>query len=98
MSGLYYKPMAIVNDDSKVINKLEASLTDNARVIIYERHMFIVQSTGQKCLTMKNTLAYHDTELITAVKWLIAQGQRSKGYIFCKCLSIFVAKENHYCF
>ncbi len=42
---LYYKPMTIVNDDSRVINMLEASLTDNARVFIYDRHMFIVQAT-----------------------------------------------------
>jgi hypothetical protein len=38
--------MTIVNDDSRVINKLEASLTDDARVIIYDHHMFIVQATG----------------------------------------------------
>ena len=38
--------MAIVNDDSRVVNKLETSQTDDARVIIYDRHMFIVQSTG----------------------------------------------------
>ena len=45
--GLYYKPMMIVNDDARVINKLEASLTDDAsRVVIYDRHMFIVQATG----------------------------------------------------
>ncbi len=44
--GLYYKPMMIVNDDSRVINKLETSLTDDARVIIYNRHMFIVQATA----------------------------------------------------
>jgi hypothetical protein len=37
--------MIIINDDSRVINKLEASLIDNARVIIYDRHMFIVQAT-----------------------------------------------------
>jgi hypothetical protein len=42
--GLYYKPMTIVNDNSRVINKLEASLTDDARVIIYDCHMFIVQA------------------------------------------------------
>jgi hypothetical protein len=29
--GLYYKLMTIVNDDSRVIKKLEASLTDHAR-------------------------------------------------------------------
>jgi hypothetical protein len=38
--------MMIVNDDSRVINKLEASLIDDARVIIYDRHMFIVQATA----------------------------------------------------
>ncbi len=45
ISGLYYKPMAIVNDDSRVVNKLETSLTDNGTVIIYDRHVFIVQAT-----------------------------------------------------
>jgi hypothetical protein len=44
-SGLYYKLMTIINDDSRVINKLEASLTDDARVIIYDHHMFIKQAT-----------------------------------------------------
>jgi hypothetical protein len=38
--------MTIVNDDSRDINKLEASLTDDARVIIYDQHMFIVQAIG----------------------------------------------------
>jgi len=38
--------MTIVNDDSRVVNKLEVSLTDNARVVIYDCHMFIVQATG----------------------------------------------------
>jgi hypothetical protein len=33
-----FKPMTIVNDDARVINKLEASLTDDARVIIYDLH------------------------------------------------------------
>jgi hypothetical protein len=44
--GLYYKPMMIVTDDSRVITKLETSLNDDARVIIYDHHMFIVQATG----------------------------------------------------
>jgi len=43
-SGLYYKPMMIVNDDSRVVIKLETSLTDDARVINYD-HRFIVQAT-----------------------------------------------------
>jgi hypothetical protein len=37
--------MTIASDDSRVANKLETSLTDNARVIIYDRHMFKVQAT-----------------------------------------------------
>jgi hypothetical protein len=37
--------MMIVNDDARVINKLEAALIDAARVIIYDRHMFMVQAT-----------------------------------------------------
>jgi hypothetical protein len=37
--------MTIVNDDSSVINKLETSLTDDGRVVIYDRHVFIVQAT-----------------------------------------------------
>jgi len=44
--GLYYKPMTIVNDDSRIVNKLDASLTNDARVFIYDRHMFIVQDAG----------------------------------------------------
>jgi hypothetical protein len=38
--------MMTINDDSRVINKLEASLTDDARVINYDRHMFIVEATA----------------------------------------------------
>ncbi len=47
-SGLYYKPIMIINDDSGVVNKLKASLTDDARVIIYDHHMFLVQATGKR--------------------------------------------------
>jgi hypothetical protein len=37
--------MVIVNDNSTFITMLETSLTDNTRVIIYDRHLFIVQAT-----------------------------------------------------
>ncbi len=36
----------MVNEDSSVINKVETSLTDDARVVIYNCHMFIVEATG----------------------------------------------------
>jgi hypothetical protein len=37
--------MTIVNDDSSIVNKIGASLTDNAKVVIYDRRMFIVLAT-----------------------------------------------------
>ncbi len=44
-SGLYYKHITIIYDNSSVVNKFEVSITDGARVIIYDHHMFIVQAT-----------------------------------------------------
>ncbi len=44
--GLYYKHIMIINYDSSVLNKFGASLTDDARVIIYDRHLFMAQATG----------------------------------------------------
>ncbi len=46
--------MTIINDDSRVITKLETSLTDIARVVIYDRHMFIVQATVAKKMKLSN--------------------------------------------
>ena len=45
ISGLCYKHIKIVNDDTSVVNKFEASLTDDARVVIYIGYMFIAQAT-----------------------------------------------------
>jgi hypothetical protein len=39
--------MPIVNNDSRVITKLETLLTNGARVVIYDCDMFIVQATGK---------------------------------------------------
>jgi hypothetical protein len=39
--------MTIVNDDSRVVHKLEASLSDDARDVIYDHHMFIIQATAR---------------------------------------------------
>jgi hypothetical protein len=39
--------VTIVNYASSGVNKLKASINDDARVIIYNRHMFIVQATAQ---------------------------------------------------
>jgi hypothetical protein len=40
----------IMNDDSRIVNKLETSLIDDARVVIDDRHMFIVQATDDMLL------------------------------------------------
>jgi hypothetical protein len=45
-SGLYYKHMTIVNYVSSIVNKLKALHTDDARVVIYDRHVSMVQATG----------------------------------------------------
>jgi hypothetical protein len=44
---MYYKYTTIVNYTSSIFNKLEALLTDDTRVIIYDRHVFIVQAAEQ---------------------------------------------------
>jgi hypothetical protein len=43
----------IVNYASSIVNKLEALLTGDARVIIYYRHVFIVQAKGLTKLITK---------------------------------------------
>ncbi len=45
--GLYCKHLTIINYTSSSVNKLRASLNDNARVIIYDHHMFIVQDIAR---------------------------------------------------
>ncbi len=40
-----YKHVTIVNYASSGVNKLKASLNDDAGVVIYDCHMFIVQAT-----------------------------------------------------
>jgi hypothetical protein len=48
-SGLYYKHLTIMNDDSSIVNKGSFKLIDDARVIIYDRNRFIIQATGVSC-------------------------------------------------
>jgi len=46
-SGLYYKHMTIVNDDSSIVSEQTFDLIDDARGVIYDCHMFIIQATGR---------------------------------------------------
>jgi hypothetical protein len=54
--GLYYKHITIINYDCSIINTYIASLTDDAIVVIYARHMFIVQATGYLSVTLTKLL------------------------------------------
>jgi hypothetical protein len=56
--GLYYKPMMIINDNYRVLNKLETSINDNARVVFYDRHMFILQATKDAHSLQKMSFFY----------------------------------------
>jgi hypothetical protein len=44
-SGLNYKHLMIVNDDSSIVIKWSSKLINAARGVIYDRHMFLVQAT-----------------------------------------------------
>ncbi len=46
LCGLDYKHVTILNYASSGVNKLRASLNDDARVVIYDCHMFIEQAAG----------------------------------------------------
>ncbi len=46
--SLYYKHVTIINYASSSIKKVKVSLNDDARVIIYDCHMFILQAPGHK--------------------------------------------------
>ena len=44
-SGLYYEHITILNDDSSIVSKWSFILIDDSRVIINDRHRFIIQAT-----------------------------------------------------
>jgi hypothetical protein len=41
----------IIYDDSSVISKQSSKLIDDARVVIYDRNMFIIQAIDCSCVT-----------------------------------------------
>ncbi len=57
--------MTIINDNARIVNKLDALLTDDARIVIYDRHMFIVQTT---VLPGTNTVGYMTPVSVTKKK------------------------------
>ncbi len=92
-NGLYYKPITIVNADSSIINKLETSLTDDAGVIIYDRHIFIVEATsylvGEKIL-------FGDHSFKSKQRWKCYT--RSPGYLAWRATEeIFLKSDKYLC-
>ncbi len=69
MSSLYYKHIAITNYNSSIINRLGASLTDNARVIIYDRHIFIEQATGGESSNLYLNVVHFSTHVLIRHLW-----------------------------
>ncbi len=45
-SGLCYKHMTIVNDNSSIISEQSFQLIDDSSGVIYDHRMFIIQSSG----------------------------------------------------
>jgi hypothetical protein len=68
--GLYHKHVTIINDASSSINKLEVSLIDAARGIIYDCHMFMVHVYGtsfrtENCLTLSGKLSPNNFSVLS---------------------------------
>ncbi len=55
-SGLYYKHVTIINDDSSIISKRSVKLIGNSRVIIYDCNRFILQVTGVNVIKLFSLL------------------------------------------
>ncbi len=89
ISGLYYKHMTIINYASIGISKLKASLNDDARIIIYNRHMFIVQATDSRNfqspilkIQYLNLITQHCALLVSSPQcWVSSPGNAKGGSI-----------------
>jgi hypothetical protein len=49
-SGLYYKHVTIVNNNSSIVSKWSFKLTDDPRVVINDRNRFMIQKTDGESL------------------------------------------------
>jgi hypothetical protein len=64
--------VTIVNYASSGVSELKASLNDDARVVIYNRHIFIVQATGSLNDNFTISLSRHlAVKTITNIKILV---------------------------
>ncbi len=60
--------MTIVNYASSGVNKVKASLNDDARVVNYDCHMFIVQATGCFSISLLMTVTVHNVFIARLIK------------------------------
>jgi hypothetical protein len=76
--------MMIIIDDTRIVNKLDASLTNNAKVIIYDRHMFIVQATGVSVINVFAAIIIKVCNKLVPDRSfrpkMLAQGQNALAY------------------
>ncbi len=80
-SGLYYKHVTIVKDNSSVVNKWSFKLIDNLRVVIYDRHKFIIQAIGVflgvgSSLVNKHTRLFQQVTRKNVLKYCFLAGQQ----------------------
>jgi hypothetical protein len=90
--GLYYKRTTIVNYASSIVNKLEALLTDDARVIIYDHHVFIVQVTGTSSGDKTRTLDFLMTRSV--FYHCATHSDRTRARTLC-CFGLFFSSLEH---
>ncbi len=77
-SGLYYKHMVIVYDNSSIVSKWSSKLTDNARIVIYNRNMFVIQATGAGNWASRNMAALIGSHRVEPLRGILAWGWRLK--------------------
>ncbi len=60
--------MAIINDDSSVVSEQSFWLIVNARGVIYDRHMFIIQATDFPNVSNREKSFYDIESVINVTK------------------------------
>jgi hypothetical protein len=83
------------NDDSSVVTKFEISLTDDARVVIYDHRMLIVQATDRIASDEEKSFITLDigcsNEIIFDEETSIEHGPYMYIYIYvCVCVRVCV--------
>ncbi len=79
-SGLYYKHVTIVNDDSSIVSKWSFKLIDDPRVIIYDHHRFIIQATGVNLIEIiffvrQKARPFYNCKFLRQVKLVFLNGE-----------------------